>query len=169
MSENCSVRGMGVAVKGQRVHVGLHLFQLVLDGHSEFLFLVNNEQAEVEELHVLAHNAVRADEDVHLAIGQAFQRIVLLLGGLETVDVIHLARKLFQPVAECAGVLQRQNGGRHKDGHLLAIGHGLERCADGDLGLAEAHITTHEAVHRVVALHVGLHGLGGFSWSGVSS
>jgi hypothetical protein len=74
----------------QRVHVGLHLFQLVLDGHSEFLFFVNNEQAEVEELHVLAHNAVRADEDVHLAIGQAFQRIVLLLGGLETVDVIHL-------------------------------------------------------------------------------
>lgn len=46
------------------VHVHLHLFQLLLDGDPELLLLVNDQQPQVLEPHVLAHDAVRPYEYV---------------------------------------------------------------------------------------------------------
>ena len=54
-------------------------------------------------------------------------------------------------------VLLGQQRGGHQHGHLLAVLHRLERRPDGDLGLAEADVAAHEAVHRVALLHVALH------------
>ena len=62
-----------------------------------------------------------------------------------------------EAVAEGLVVLLGEQRGGHEHGHLLAVLHRLERGPDGDLGLAEADVAAHEAVHRVVGLHVGLH------------
>ena len=50
-----------------------------------------------------------------------------------------------------------QHGGGDEHGHLLIVARGLEGGTHGHLGLAEAHIATHEAVHRALPLHVALH------------
>ena len=52
-------------------------------------------------------------------------------------------------------MLLRQHRRRHQHGHLLAVLHGLERGAQGDLGLAIAHVAADEAIHRARALEVG--------------
>ena len=60
------MRGMGVAV---RVRVSTFYFQLaefLLDGNAELLFLIDNQQAEVFKLNILAQDAVRTDKDIHL-------------------------------------------------------------------------------------------------------
>ena len=62
-----SVRGMGVA---DRVRVSTwlaHLPELLLVGHAEALLLVDDQQAQVVELHVLLQQLVGADQQVHLA------------------------------------------------------------------------------------------------------
>ena len=50
----------------------------------------------------------------------------------------------------------KQRGG-HQYHHLRAVGHRLERRADGDLGLAEARVPANHPVHGDRAGHVRLH------------
>ena len=57
----------------ERVHRGAQGLQLVLHVHAELLLFVDDQQAEVLVLHVLAHQAVRADEDVDLAFLQVLE------------------------------------------------------------------------------------------------
>ena len=66
-----------------------------------------------------------------------------------------------EAVAEGMEVLLREHGGGHENGHLAAIGHRLEGGAQGDLGLAVAHVARHQPVHGPLALHVGLDFLDG--------
>ena len=54
-----------------------------------------------------------------------------------------------------------QYGCGYKHSHLLAVGTCLEGRTHCYLRLTEAHIATHEAVHGLRALHVGLHVLRG--------
>ncbi len=61
-----------------------------------------------------------------------------------------------EPLAERLEVLLGQQRGGHEHRHLLAVLHRLERRPDGHLGLAEAHVAAHQAVHRRGLLHVGL-------------
>ena len=58
-------------------------------------------------------------------------------------------------------MLLGQHGGGDQHGHLIAVGHGLERGAQGDLGLPEADVARDQAVHGPPALHVLLHLLDG--------
>jgi hypothetical protein len=58
--------------------------------------------------------------------------------------------------AKVLQVLLHEQGRRHEHGDLLAVLHGLERGPHGDLGLAVADVAADEAVHRDLALHVGL-------------
>ena len=55
------------------VYVGLHLSQLLLCRDAELLFLVYNEQPQVLELHALANELVRANDDIYLSLCQFFQ------------------------------------------------------------------------------------------------
>ena len=70
MSENCSVRGIGVAGEGQRIDIDAHLRQLLLGRHAELLLLVDNKQSQVVEFHLLAQDLVRTDQDVDATLGQ---------------------------------------------------------------------------------------------------
>ena len=54
-------------------------------------------------------------------------------------------------------MLVGEDSGRHEYGHLLVVADRLEGCPDGHLGLAEPDIATDQAVHRSLALHVGLY------------
>ena len=53
-------------------------------------------------------------------------------------------------------MLARQQRGGDEYRRLRAVLHRLEDAADGHLGLAEAHVTAHEPVHRARLFHVGL-------------
>ena len=53
-------------------------------------------------------------------------------------------------------MLLRQHCGRGKESHLLAAHHRLERRADGDLRLAESHVTANETVHGSRRFHIAL-------------
>ena len=53
-------------------------------------------------------------------------------------------------------MLRREHRRGHEDGHLHAVGDGLERRAQRDLGLAVADVADHQPVHRPPALQVGL-------------
>ena len=61
-----------------------------------------------------------------------------------------------EAVGERVAVLGGEQRGGREHGDLLAVLDRLERGADGHLGLAEADVAAHQAVHRVGALHVGL-------------
>ncbi len=54
---------------------------------------------------------------------------------------------------------QQRGRAQHRD--LLAVGHGDEGGAHGDLGLAEADVAADQAVHRLAGFHVVDHGVDG--------
>ena len=74
-----SVRGMGVAVSVSTSTVGLDLLEALLVRHAEALLLVDDDQAEVLERHVLLEQPVRADDDVHRRRRRCRDHVLLLL------------------------------------------------------------------------------------------
>ena len=71
VSASCSVRGIGVAVQRQHMHLGAQLLEPLLVRDAEMLLLVDDQQAEVLELDRLAEQRVGADDDVDRAVGEA--------------------------------------------------------------------------------------------------
>src|SRR5215212_2799306 len=71
--------------RGQRQHVDaqLQLAQQLLLLHAEALLLVDDQQAELLRAHVAGEQAVGAYEDVDLALLEALDRLVHLLGRAE--------------------------------------------------------------------------------------
>jgi hypothetical protein len=106
---------------------------------------------------VLGQQAVGADDDVDRAVGQSGQR----LAGLGVVDEAAEHRDLDREAGEAVGeggeVLAGEQGRGHQHGRLLVVLDRLEDGAHRDLGLAEADVGAHQAVHRPRQLHVGLH------------
>ena len=101
-----------------------------------------------------------ADDDVDFAVGQICEYLPDLFWRAGTREVVDPDGQVFETVFKCVVVLIGEDGRRHEDCDLLAVGRGLEGGADGDFGLAESYVAADEAVHRAVALHVGLDGLG---------
>ena len=145
----------------EHVHLGAQRLHRFLVAHAEAVFLVDDEQAQARELHVAGQQLVRADDDVHRAVGDAFQRRLHFLGGAEARQLGHLHRPLAEAVDQGLVMLLGQQRGRRQDRHLLAAVHGDERRAQRDLGLAEADVAAHQAVHRPRADHVLDHGVDG--------
>lgn len=52
-------------------------------------------------------------------------------------------------------MLEREHGGGHEHERLVPLEHHPEGRAHGHLGLAEAHVAHHEAVHRRAGAEVG--------------
>ena len=72
--------------RGERQHVdlGAHRLDRLLVAHAEAVLLVDDQQAQALELHVLAEQLVRADDDVDRAVGEAFERGLDLLAASES-------------------------------------------------------------------------------------
>ena len=83
--------------------------------------------------------------------GGALQDVADLGLGPEPVDDLDRERELGHPRGEAAVVLLGQDRRRHEHGDLLAGVDGLERRADGDLGLAVADVAADQAVHRLAS------------------
>ena len=156
-SDMFSVRGMGVAVMREHVHVAADLLQPLLMRHAEALLLVHDQQAQIVETHVARKQPVRADDDVHLALLPASASDFLLLAGAaEAAEHLDAHRKRRHAPAKRLVMLEDQHGGGRQHGHLFRIGDGLERRAHGDFGLAVAHVAAKQPVHRRGSLHVAL-------------
>ena len=141
---------------GQDVDVGLELLEGVLVLDAEALLLVDDEQAEVFEEHLLGEDPVRADDHVDGAVGDPGERVARLLVGLEARQRLHLHGEAGEALRERLDVLldQQRRGNEHRD--LLAVLDRLERGTDGHLGLAESDVAGQQPVHRDRLLHVGL-------------
>ena len=68
----------------EHVHFCAQCLETFLLLHAEAMLFVEDDQAEIVELHVLLDQLVRADDDVQLALGQVFQRLSGFLGRAET-------------------------------------------------------------------------------------
>ena len=77
-SDMFSVRGIGVAVIVRTSTRFLHLLDPLLVRDAEALLLVDDQQAEIAELHVLRQQAMRADDDLDLAGFEILERRLLL-------------------------------------------------------------------------------------------
>jgi len=138
----------------QHVNRGTEFLQFFFVKHAKTLLLVDDEQAQVVEEHVVAEQAMRTNDDVHLPRGQAVQNVLLLLRCAQTVQHFDFDGKRLEPLAECAVVLQRQHGCRHEHRHLLVVLHRLEGGTQRYFGFAEAHVATDQAVHGARRFHI---------------
>jgi len=117
-------------------------------GDAEALFLIDNDQPQILEFHIAGNQAVRADNEVHRAIGDALDRVADFRWRAEAVEQIDTDRVVRHALAEGAPVLLGKHGCGHEDGDLFAAGDGLEGGTDGDFGFAETDIAADQPVHR---------------------
>ena len=142
----------------KREHINLlaQVFELLLVLHAKALLLVDNHQAQVLGVHIGRKQAVRTDEHVNRALGKRLERAPLLCRRAEAAENLNLQAKRGKALKERLVVLLGQNG-RGTEHHDLAAGiHALKRRAQGDLGLAKAHVAAKQTVHGLGRLHVGL-------------
>ena len=142
----------------KREHVNLlaQVLELLLVLHAKALLLVNDHQAQVLGVHIGRKQAVRADKHIDRALGKRLECALLLRRRTEAAEHLDLQAKRGKALKERLVVLLGQNG-RGAEHHDLATGvHALKRRAQGDLGLAKAHIAAQQAVHGLGRLHVGL-------------
>ena len=141
----------------QRQHVDLRTkaLQLLLLAHAEAVLLVDDDEAEVLELHVGLQELVRADHEIDPTVGEAFERRLDLLGRAEARQLGELDRPVGEAIGENLEVLFGQQRRRHEQHDLLAVGDRDERGAKRDLGLAEADVAADQPVHRAARGEVG--------------
>ena len=138
----------------QDVHLLAQLLDLLLVRDAEALLLVDDEQSEIAELHVLRQQAVRADDDLDLAGGEVLERLLLFGLRAEPADHVDAHRERGEALAQRLRVLEGEHGRRREEGDLLAFHHRLERGAHRDFGLAVPDVAAEQAVHRRRRLHV---------------
>ncbi len=142
--------------EGQHVHAAGKLLDMLLVGHAEALLLVHDQQAEILELHVLAQQPVRSDHEIALAGGEVGHHLGALSAGLEAAEHADRHGEAEKALQRGLVMLLREHRSRHEDGGLLAVEHAFHHRAQGDLGLAEAHVSAEETVHRDGGFHVAL-------------
>ena len=138
------------------VDVRAELLQPLLVTHAEPVFFVDDDDAEVAELHILLEHAVRPDHDVDLARAECVHDAALLSRRAEARQHGDPHREGGEPLGERLVVLLREHRRRHDDCHLLAVHDRLEGGAERDLGLSVTDITHDQPVHGPPALHVAL-------------
>ena len=125
------------------------------------LFLVDDQQAEFVEPHLLGQQGMGAHHDIDGAAGQPVAGGGGILRRDKARQRAHLQREAAEPLGKGLRVLARQQrGGRdHRD--LLARHRRGEGGAHGHLGLAESHVAADQPVHRLARGQVGHHVLDG--------
>ena len=125
------------------------------------MLLVHHHQAQVAELHVVRQQPVGADHDVRPPARQRLAGPLDLPGRRQAGQRDDFDRFAREALRQRLPVLLAQHGGRHQECDLPAGGDGQEGRAGGDLGLAEADVAAHQAVHRTGPAHVRQHFFGG--------
>ena len=103
---------------------------------------------------VAREEAVGADDDVNLAVGEGARDLGLLRGRAETAEHLDADGVGRHALPEGLEMLLRQDGGGDEDRHLAVVHDGAEGRADGHLGLAVADVAAEQAVHGLAVGHV---------------
>ena len=90
-------------------------------GHAEALLLVDDQQAQILERHVLTQQLMGADQQIHPACLHPLQHILDLFGGSEPGQHLHRHREGAKPILGRDIVLLGQHGGGYQNGGLLAV------------------------------------------------
>ena len=98
-----------------------------------------------------------ADQDVYLPRADLLLDGFDVFGRSESVDVVHLDRKIFKAFRQGLVMLHGQDCGGHQDGNLLSIVDRFECRTDGDLCFAKTHIPANESVHGIGFFHICLY------------
>ena len=115
--------------------------------YAETLFLVDDYQPEILELHLARKERVGADHYVRRSVEEPRPGTLLLFFGLEAAHRLDADGGAFETRKKRFVVLLRKNRCRGEKHRLLPV-HGCdERCAHGDLRLAVACVSAYEAVH----------------------
>src|SRR5690348_4871658 len=104
------------------------------------MLLVDDDEAEVRERDVRAEQAMGPDDDVDLFRRQLGDDVALFLRRLKAAERGDANGKVGKPIAECSLMLIRENRRGYEHGDLSIGLHGLERGANGDLGLSVSDI-----------------------------
>ena len=147
--------------EGEHIDLGAQGLHGLFVAHAKAVFFVNHQQTQVFVLDRFAQQLVRADHDVHAAVGQADQGGVDFFGRAKAADLGHLHRPLGKAVAQGLKVLLSEQGGGRQKRHLLAARDGDKGGAQSHLGFAKTHIAADQAVHRARADHVLDHRMDG--------
>ena len=142
---------------GQDVDFFAQLLQPFFVAHAEALLFVDDDQAQIAELHVLRERTMGADDDVHLAGGDFLDGLLLLLRGAEAAEHIDLDGKGREALLEGVVVLEGEHRGRRQHHDLAIVADCLEGRAHGDFRLAVTDVAAQQPVHRRGRLHVVLH------------
>ncbi len=147
---------MGLAVRVSTSTPGGHLLHGLFVADAEALLLVDHEESQVLELDVPRQHPVRADHHVDRSRGQPGHDLARLGRGEKARQHLHPHGEPGVALGEGLGVLLGEQRGGDEHGGLLAVLDRLEHGPHRHLGLAEAHVATHQAVHGHLGLHVGL-------------
>ena len=104
---------------------------------------------------------MRTYQNIYLTFGEVFQQGRGLFARFGTSEIIHPHGHILQTGGEGTEMLIGKHRRWHQHSHLFTVGSSLEGSTHRYLGLTEAHITTHQTVHRLGHLHIGLHVLRG--------
>ena len=147
--------------KGQHVNLLTQVLEVLLVLHAKALLLIDDDKPQVAWVNVARKESMGTHKHLHRACGEPLEGLLLLLGGAETAEHLHFHVEIGKTLEERLVVLLSQNrrGTQHHD--LLAVLRGLEGSTQRDLGLAKAHVSAQQAVHRLGGLHVGFDVLDG--------
>jgi len=141
---------------GEHIDLPAQLLEPLLVRHAKALLLVDDQQAQILESHISRKQTVCTDDNVHLAGCQSFDDGMLFRIAPESREHLDDHRVGAQSASKGGIVLLRENGGGHEHRDLLAIHDGFEGGAQGDFGLAIAHIADQQPVHGTWLLHIRL-------------
>ena len=117
--------------------------------HAEAMLLVDDGQAQPVEFDMVLDQRLRADHQLHAALGHGGGGLAPRLGRQAAGHPGDVHAQRLQPRGELAEVLFGQDfGGRHQR-HLGPGRDGLGRGDGRDHGLAAAHVALQQAMHRI--------------------
>ena len=125
----------------EHVDIAAELLDVLLVADAEALLLVDDEQAELLELHALLQQLVRADDEIALAGADGLERFAVFRRGLEAAEHADLDRNAEKPLRGRLIMLLGEHRRGHENRGLIAVEHALHDGAERDLGLAVADVS----------------------------
>src|SRR5579871_4587465 len=108
----------GSGAHGEHVDVFAQDLQALLMADAKALLLIDDQEPEILELDVGGEEAVGADDDIDLAIGDLFEHGPDFLGGAKAAEHFNAHGEGSKAAAEGLKVLEGEDGGGAQDGDL---------------------------------------------------
>ncbi|OPZ69204.1 MAG: hypothetical protein BWY83_02050 [bacterium ADurb.Bin478] len=122
--------------------------------HAEFVLFIDDQQTQILELDIGGEQAMRADDQVHLARFEPLDDLPLRSRLAKSIEHLDANRVGLQSFAEGDKMLLRQNRGRHQDRHLFTVIQSLKGGAHRHLGFAKPHIAADQPIHGNRLFHI---------------